>query len=233
MRRDTAPQRLTSHSDVGINAGSEGSRASMTPSRLDRVAGPDLSASERIGQLVGRAMQFLERDRRVAWRCLSDASALLGSPAEASSAGDATSSSLFRPPGLAGWQARRAVAHIEAHLDSKLEVRGLAELVSVSKRHFSRAFKRSVGLPPMAYVMLRRIERAKVLMTSTTQQLAAIAVICGFVDRSHLNRSFRRLVGTSPGRWRRTNVEVIGSATRRQGEAASNGHEAASAHPGA
>jgi AraC-like DNA-binding protein len=57
-------------------------------------------------------------------------------------------------------------------------------------------------------VKLRRIERAKVLMTSTDQQLTDIALICGFADQSHLNRSFRRVLGVSPGRWRRTNVKA-------------------------
>jgi AraC family transcriptional regulator len=85
----------------------------------------------------------------------------------------------------------------------------LAKLVSFSKSHFSRAFKQSLGLPPMTYVKMRRIERAKTLMTSTNQQLTEIALICGFADQSHLNRSFRRVLGVSPGRWRRTNVRMI------------------------
>jgi transcriptional regulator GlxA family with amidase domain len=84
----------------------------------------------------------------------------------------------------------------------------LAKLVSFSKSHFSRAFKQSLGLPPMTYVKMRRIERAKALMTSTDQQLTDIALICGFADQSHLNRSFRRVLGVSPGRWRRTNVKA-------------------------
>jgi AraC family transcriptional regulator len=210
MREDTALQTLPSPVHVDADAG----RASMTPSQLDRMVGLDFSASERIGRLVRRAMLFLESDREVAWRCLNDASTLLGPPPGVSSASNPITSGPFRPGGLARWQARRALAYIDANLESKLEVEVLAELVSFSKSHFSRAFKRSLGLPPMAYVMLRRIERAKVLMASTTQQLTEIALVCGFADQSHLNRSFRRLIGESPGRWRRTNAEVIASAPR-------------------
>lgn len=127
--------------------------------------------------------------------------------AEVSGACAAIARSPLRRGGLVRWQATRAVAHIEANLESKLKVRELADLVSVSRGHFSRAFKRTLGLPPMAYVMLRRIERAKALMTSTTQLLAEIALICGFADQSHLNRTFRRIVGESPARWRRTNLQ--------------------------
>lgn len=216
MGDDTALPMQTSDMDASGDLG----RYSMMSSELDRVAAMDLSAAQRIGRLVRQAMLFLESDRQVAWRCLNDVSALLGPPAEAPTASDPIMSAPFRPGGLARWQARRTVAHIEANLESKLEVRGLAELVSFSKSHFSRAFKRSLGLSPMAYVMLRRVERAKVLMTSTTQMLTEIALICGFADQSHLNRSFRRLIGVSPGRWRRSNEERTGSASRRPREGA-------------
>ena len=226
MREDTALQGLNSAFDTGARAGAEAACASMTPLRLEGMVGLDPSASERIGHLVRRAMLFLESDREAARRCLNDASVLL---APASRSCDPISGRLFHPGGLARWQARRAVAHIEANLESKLEVRSLAELVSFSKSHFSRAFKRSLGLPPMAYVMLRRIERAKTLMTSTSQQLTDIALICGFADQSHLNRSFRKLIGVSPGRWRRTNVDESASTGRRAQRVAVKGEELACA----
>ena len=203
----------------GVAAISEVSQVAGTLCVAEGRRPPGMSTiPERIGRLVRRAMNFLESDRQAAWRCLSDASALLDPLAEDSTAGDAVQSGRFQPGGLARWQARRAVAYIEAHLESKLDVGGLAELVSFSKSHFSRAFKRSLGYPPMAYVMARRVERAKVLMTSTRQQLTEIALICGFADQSHLNRSFRRVIGVSPGRWRRTNVEIVDPPSRRHTE---------------
>jgi len=228
MREDTALQSLpSSHVDMSADEGF----ASMTPGQFERLAGTQPSASERIGRLVRRAMLFLESDRQAAWRCLNDASALLGPSSEESGTSAPVVGGSFRPGGLARWQAKRAMAYIEENLESKLEVRGLAELVSFSKSHFSRAFKRSLGLPPMAYVMLRRIERAKVLMTSTPQQLTEIALVCGFADQSHLNRSFRRIIGESPGRWRRTNVEVIGAAPRALSKVAMSRHAAVSDRP--
>jgi len=64
----------------------------------------------------------------------------------------------------------------------------------------------------MEYVAKRRVERAKLMMISTGEQLTYIALACGFADQSHLNRSFRRMVGVSPGTWRRTSTEVDGAA---------------------
>ena len=55
----------------------------------------------------------------------------------------------------------------------------------------------------MAFVAVRRVERAKLMMASTGQRLTDIALACGFADQSHLNRYFRRIVGVSPGLWRR------------------------------
>jgi AraC family transcriptional regulator len=85
----------------------------------------------------------------------------------------------------------------------------LAGLLAFSTSHFSRAFKRSLALSPMAYVASRRIERAKLMMNSTRGYLREIAPDCGFADQSHLCRSFRRMVGVSPGQWRRINAQLV------------------------
>jgi AraC family transcriptional regulator len=109
----------------------------------------------------------------------------------------------MRSGGLAAWQAKLALEYIENNLGSKVTVGDLADWVSLSKSHFSRAFKQTLGASPMSYVAARRLQRAALMMTSTREGLGSIALACGFADQSHLNRYFRRVVGTSPGRWRR------------------------------
>lgn len=168
----------------------------------------EASHSQRIWRLVRLAMTVLDSDCKGARRCLNDALALLGPHTEVGSAEDPVANGAFQAGGLARWQARRAITYIDTHLDSRLDVPTLARLVSFSRSHFSRAFKQSLGIPPMTYVKVRRVEKAKALMASTNQQLTEIAFICGFADQSHLNRSFRRVIGVSPGRWRRINVKT-------------------------
>jgi AraC-like DNA-binding protein len=76
----------------------------------------------------------------------------------------------------------------------------------MSKGQFFRAFKVSVGLPPLQYIARRRIERAREMMNTTTEPLSQIAIACGLYDQSHFCRIFRRIVGQSPGQWQRANA---------------------------
>jgi AraC family transcriptional regulator len=113
-------------------------------------------------------------------------------------------SACARRGGLSKSRASRALTYIEAKLTSKITIGELANFVALSQSHFSRAFKQSLGSCPMSYVATRRVERAKLMMTSTRERLSDIALACGFADQSHLNRYFRRVVGVSPGLWRRS-----------------------------
>ena len=124
----------------------------------------------------------------------------------------------LQPGGLATWQARRTLAYIEANLASKMEIDDLANVVALSRSHFSRAFKRSVGFSPMEYVVVRRVERAKAMISGTREPLAEVALACGFADQAHLNRRFRDVVGISPGRWRRSNAPVAKPTPHRSAE---------------
>jgi AraC-like DNA-binding protein len=156
------------------------------------------SPSARVGHLVMRAMQFFESNREVAWCCLRDASTLLGEESEAMGIEVPRLQSILRPGGLAAWQANRALEYIEDNFGSKIAIQEMADCVALSKSHFSRAFRHSLGCSPMAYVVALRVERAKLMMTSTRERLAYIALACGFSDQPHLNKSFRRVVGVSP-----------------------------------
>jgi AraC family transcriptional regulator len=163
------------------------------------------SASMQVGHLVRQAMTFFETDRKAAWRCLNDASTLLGSDARDLGV-NVPSQEELQPSGLATWQVGRTLAYIEANLTTKMEIVDLAKVVALSRSHFSRAFKRTVGLSPMKYVIVRRVERAKAMISSTQEPLAEVALACGFADQAHLNRRFGSVVGVSPGRWRRSNA---------------------------
>jgi AraC family transcriptional regulator len=158
------------------------------------------STSARVADLVEHALTVLEADRGGARHYLSVASSLL---TDGPHTQPRKQTSAERRCRLTRWQANRVIEYVESKLESKLCVEDLATLVSLSKSHFSRAFRQSMGMSPMAYVRGRRIEWAKTMISSTERPLCQIALACGFVDQSHLTRCFRRLVGRAPSRYRR------------------------------
>jgi AraC family transcriptional regulator len=104
--------------------------------------------------------------------------------------------------GLSQERLRRVRDYVEAHLDDDLSLTVLADIACLSPYHFSRSFKRAVGVGPQRYVIKRRIERAKRLLRQTHQPLALIAQEAGFTDQSHLTTMFRSETGVTPGRFR-------------------------------
>jgi AraC family transcriptional regulator len=161
------------------------------------------SNAGQIGHLLTRALTHFESNREVAWSCLRRASILLAQDYDTPRDHMPPLQPFSRPSGLATWQANRAIVYMEDNLGSKLTTRDIANHLAFSRGHFSRAFARCLGCSPTTYLMMRRIERAKLMMTSTTESLATIAVSCGFADQSHLCRRFRHAVGMNPSLWRR------------------------------
>jgi AraC family transcriptional regulator len=159
-------------------------------------------------ELFKAVSNLLQDERESAEECIRRASAILRidlpgaiSAVAAPLAGAAPS----RPirGGLAPWQVRRVTTHIETNLDAAITTKDLAALAKLSLFHFCRAFRDSFGESPHGYVTRRRVERAQGLMLTTNASLGQIAADCGFTDQAHLSKLFRRIVGESPGVWRR------------------------------
>jgi AraC family transcriptional regulator len=91
---------------------------------------------------------------------------------------------------------------VRARLGTDLSLDDLAGAVGLSKYHFSRRFKRRTGQSPYQFVIYERVRAARRRLRKTTQPLAQIALAVGFSSQSHLTRTFRRHVGTTPGRYR-------------------------------
>lgn len=105
--------------------------------------------------------------------------------------------------GLAPWQKHRITRFVENNLHEVIRTEDLASIARLSVSHFSRAFRDSFDETPYAYVLSRRVARAKDMMASSDESLAQIALSCGMADQAHFSRLFRRLVGETPSRWRR------------------------------
>jgi AraC family transcriptional regulator len=113
--------------------------------------------------------------------------------------------------GLPPWKARKIISHVDANLSRRICVWELAELIGLSAGYFCRAFKCVFGASPRDYVLRRRIEVAQAMMLTTSEPLHFIAVSCGMCDQQHFTRSFRRIVGETPSRWRRIRLDSLAS----------------------
>lgn len=100
----------------------------------------------------------------------------------------------------------RACAHIERHLGDAMTLSELANVAGVSRFHFARLFRVSTGYSPMAYLLRKRIERAKSLLGRGGMPICEIAAMLGFSDQSHFSRTFRKLEGVTPKQFARACV---------------------------
>jgi AraC family transcriptional regulator len=105
--------------------------------------------------------------------------------------------------GLAPWQKRRVVELVSEHLDGSLRLVTLAEECGLSVSHFARSFRRTFGRSAHQYLIEQRVEKAKALLSNSTCALSEAAVQAGFSDQAAFCRTFKAVVGTAPGHWRR------------------------------
>lgn len=108
--------------------------------------------------------------------------------------------------GLAPWQKRKIERYLKTNLERSVRMEELAGEVRLSVSHFCRAFKKSFGDTPHAYVIRLRLELARKLMLATDDPLSQIALSCGLADQAHLSKLFRRIFHDTPNAWRRRNL---------------------------
>ena len=80
--------------------------------------------------------------------------------------------------------------------------RELAVEACFSENAFIRRFREVTGLPPQVYFRKLRLERASDLLAHSDQSIEEIAEACGFCDRHHMSRLFKKQFQISPGRFR-------------------------------
>lgn len=104
---------------------------------------------------------------------------------------------------LAHWQECRAKQMMCTQLEGDVCIESIAKACNLSPTHFSRAFAATVGTPPHRWLVQRRTYRACDLLRLTNLSISEVSSLCGFADQSHFTRVFKKIIGTSPGVWRR------------------------------
>lgn len=93
----------------------------------------------------------------------------------------------------------RARDRMDAAPHEAWSVGRLARVSGASAAHFARSFKEAFGVPPHRYLLTRRIERASALLRETEMPVTEVAFAAGWRSLGTFGRTFRDVVGESPG----------------------------------
>jgi AraC family transcriptional regulator len=108
----------------------------------------------------------------------------------------------FREPSgkgrLSPAQVRRLTEYIDNKLHEQLNLETLAAVAGVGVWTFTRHFRASFGRTPHAYIVERRIDRARRLLAQSCLPIKEVASVCGFADQAHMTRVFQTHLHTTP-----------------------------------
>ena len=104
--------------------------------------------------------------------------------------------------GLAPFKLKQILELIGDSFTEEVSTSQLANYLHMSQFHFTREFKKSVGVTPYHYIMQQRVKMAKRVLKQQDASIAEVAVECGFSNQSHLGRVFKQHTGTTPRKFR-------------------------------
>lgn len=100
--------------------------------------------------------------------------------------------------------AHRVRQYLDEHHSEQITLRAAAERLHISEYYLAHVFKQEFGIPPMQYVMKRRIGEAQELLMNTELPVAEVADRLGYSSVCHFNAMFKKNVGLPPGKFRQS-----------------------------
>ncbi len=97
---------------------------------------------------------------------------------------------------------QQALRFINDNYRTDIRLDAVAGEARMSPSHFSRTFKKVMGLPYQEYLNGRRISKAKNLLRTSSRSITEIAVSLGFADPTGFGRIFKKLTGQTPSAYR-------------------------------
>ena len=98
---------------------------------------------------------------------------------------------------------RRALHYMEANIKRPLGIDEIAAESGLSAFHFQRLFAKAMGMPVARYVMVLRMEEAKMQLARSDHELIEIAEGLGFASQAHFGRVFKKFIGLTPSQYRK------------------------------
>jgi AraC-like DNA-binding protein len=171
-----------------------GHRAAAEPSATDEDLGDLILLRDSLAEQLGRALIERGNARDPAFtRCIGQTLAMhiarLETPRSKVNA-------------LPKWRLRRVEEYVSAHYHRSVSLADLAQAAGLSRMHFAAQFRAATGYRPREYLLHRRVERAKSILSDAETPLAEVALAVGFCTQAHFSTVFKRITGETPARWR-------------------------------
>ena len=94
------------------------------------------------------------------------------------------------------------VDYINNHLSEDITIQGISESAYLHPNSLARLFKEQMGISPSQYIHMKRIEKAKALLSSTDMLVSEVAYNAGFRDQFYFSKYFKTNVGFTPSEYR-------------------------------
>lgn len=97
---------------------------------------------------------------------------------------------------------KRVMAYIRGNYMNKISLNDISEHVNLSVSHISKVFKEELSCSLSAYINQVRVENAKLFLLNDSIPITEVAYLSGFEDQSYFTKVFKKLTGSTPGKYR-------------------------------
>ncbi len=101
------------------------------------------------------------------------------------------------------------INHINNNLSTPLRTTDLAEFMNLSPDHFTRVFRRIMGISPNAYVGQKRVERAQALLITSRFTIQEVATLVGIPNISQFSSLFKKITHHSPRQYIQKQISIM------------------------
>lgn len=102
-----------------------------------------------------------------------------------------------------GRRIKKMLQFIHEHYFENLDTEAIAKSIMVSPSECLRCFHNTIGITPIQYVKQYRIQKAALLLHTTTLKISDIGAQCGFQEMSYFAKAFREIQGCTPSEYRK------------------------------
>lgn len=98
--------------------------------------------------------------------------------------------------------------YITDHLNEKITMKQLTQEFSVSDTYLQNAFRSVYGMPVISFIRVQKMQSAAQVLIHTTQSVEEIALNFGYENESKFSSAFKKIMGDSPGVYRKEHSKV-------------------------